>query len=46
VPAIGLYCASEPALTGLHGDSPFVNLGGVGRIPAVEVVLQSLNGVA
>jgi heptosyltransferase-1 len=46
VPAVGLYCASEPALTGLHGDSLFVNLGGVGRMPSAEAVLETLGGMA
>lgn len=45
VPAVGLYCASQPALTGLHGDSPCINLGGVGHVPSVESVLQALRGV-
>lgn len=45
VPAVGLYCASQPSLTGLHGDSPCFNLGGVGHVPSVEDVLRSLGGL-
>lgn len=42
LPAIGLYCASHPALTGLHGDSRHLNLGGVGQVPAAADVLEAL----
>ncbi len=42
IPSIGLYCASEPALTGLHGGRQVANLGGPGRIPAVQEVLVAL----
>ena len=46
VPAIGIYCASEPSLTGLHGDTRTVNLGGPGCVPAVQDVLAALQALA
>lgn len=32
-PVIGIYCASDPALTGLHGSPRAHNLGGIGQTP-------------
>jgi heptosyltransferase-1 len=43
VPTIGLYCATDPAATGLHGSTRAVNLGGVGRQPAVSEVMAALD---
>lgn len=45
VPAVGLYCGSNPALTGVHGGHRTVNLGGAGRPPQVADVQQALAGV-
>jgi heptosyltransferase-1 len=45
-PAVGLYVATEPGLTGLHGASGVVNLGGRGAIPTVEQVVHALLGGA
>lgn len=42
VPTLGLYCATDPALTGLHGAGRVVNLGGVGSVPSVDQVLDAL----
>ena len=42
VPALGLYGASDPALTGLHGGPKAVNLGAPGRLPTVEEVIAAL----
>jgi heptosyltransferase I len=42
-PTVGLYCATDPGLTGLHGDDRAVNLGGMDRLPAVEAVLATLD---
>ena len=42
VPAVGLYCASEPALTGLHGGAKAVSLGAAGRPPETAEVLAAL----
>lgn len=38
VPVVGLYCGSDPALTGLYGSGELRNLGSAGRPPAVEEV--------
>ncbi|APV49093.1 lipopolysaccharide heptosyltransferase I [Betaproteobacteria bacterium GR16-43] len=38
VPTLGLYVATDPALTGLHGGPGAVNLGGPGRVPTVDEV--------
>lgn len=40
-PVVGIYCATEPGLTGVHAAQA-VNLGGTGRLPAVEDVLGAL----
>ena len=42
VPVIGLYCSSDPALTGLHGGNRVRNLGNRGAPPAVAEVLEIL----
>lgn len=41
-PVVGLYGGSDPALTGLYGTGRVRNLGGPGRPPSVEQVLESL----
>lgn len=41
-PTIGIYCATDPAATGLYGCPRVVNLGGVGKPPAVGDVLAAL----
>jgi len=38
-PSIGLYCATDPAATGLYGSPVAVNVGGVGHVPSVEEVV-------
>jgi heptosyltransferase-1 len=40
-PTIGLYCATDPAATGLYGSASAVNLGGIGRAPSVEEALAA-----
>jgi heptosyltransferase-1 len=40
---VGLYGGSDPALTGLYGGARALNLGGKGRPPSVEAVLESLS---
>lgn len=40
-PTVGIYRATDPALTGLHGECG-VSLGGPGREPAVEDVVRAL----
>jgi heptosyltransferase-1 len=42
IPVAGIYCGSDPALTGLHGAGKIWNLGAVGRPPAVAEVLGVL----
>lgn len=42
LPTAGLYCATDPASTGLYGCARAVNLGGVGRPPPVAEVLAAL----
>ncbi len=42
-PTIGIYCATDPAATGLHGCERGVNLGGIGATPQVgEVVAAAM----
>ncbi|MGZ5649043.1 MAG: lipopolysaccharide heptosyltransferase I [Usitatibacter sp.] len=40
-PTVGIYCATRPELTGLHGDEG-VNLGGPGSPPSVDAVAAAL----
>jgi heptosyltransferase-1 len=40
-PTVGIYCATRPELTGLHGRDG-VNLGGPGKPPSVEAVAAAL----
>ena len=42
VPVVGLYCGSDPALTGLHGNGRVRNLGSAGRPPTVGEVQAAL----
>lgn len=46
VPAVGLYCATEPALTGLHGGSRAVNLGQPDCPPSAMEALAALAAFA
>jgi heptosyltransferase-1 len=41
-PTVGIYCGSDPALTGLYGGAHAANVGSPGRPPAVEEVLAKL----
>lgn len=41
-PTVGIYCATEPGLTGLHGGTHAINLGGIGITPSVDEVLAAL----
>ena len=40
-PTLALYCASDPALTGVLGMAPHVNLGGAGAPPAASAVVAA-----
>jgi len=42
VPVLGLYCASNPALTGLHGSGRTRNLGTAGRPPELVDVQEAI----
>ena len=42
VPVAGIYCASDPALTGLYGSPRARNLGAAGEPPAAARVLAAL----
>ncbi len=46
VPTLGLYTATDPALTGLHGGAKAINLGGPGRAPGVDEVEAALGCAA
>jgi heptosyltransferase-1 len=41
-PTVGIYCATEPQLTGLHGDDHAVNLGGPRAPPSPAQVAAAL----
>ena len=40
-PTVGIYCATRPELTGLHGAES-MNLGGPGAVPSVYAVAEAL----
>ena len=40
-PTLALFCASDPALTGVVASTPAINLGSRGRPPSVEHVLAA-----
>jgi heptosyltransferase I len=42
VPALAIFCGSDPLLTGLHGGGRLANLGAAGRPPALAEVLATL----
>jgi heptosyltransferase-1 len=46
VRTLGIYCGSEPALTGLYGSERARNLGAVGKSPSTEEVLAALERLA
>jgi heptosyltransferase I len=41
-PSIALFCASEPALTGVHGGTTAINLGHRGAAPDTETVIAAV----
>jgi len=41
VPTIGIYCGSDPALTGIYGALQARNVGKAGQMPTVDQVLSS-----
>jgi heptosyltransferase-1 len=40
---VGLYCGSDPALTGIYGAPRALNLGAMGRAPRPAAVLKALS---
>src|SRR5690606_31294259 len=42
VATVGLYCATDPMATGLYAWARAVNLGGIGRPPALDEVMAAL----
>jgi heptosyltransferase-1 len=46
VPTIGIYTATDPALTGLYAGAHAVNLGSIGRAPDSAAVIAALQRVA
>ncbi|MGH8704587.1 MAG: lipopolysaccharide heptosyltransferase I [Burkholderiales bacterium] len=45
-PTVGIYCGSDPALTGLHGSVRARNLGALGAPPSAVEVLGALEALA
>jgi heptosyltransferase I len=45
VPTVGIYTATDPALTGLHAGANVVNLGGINRAPDLATVITVLQRV-
>lgn len=45
VPTVGLYCATDPAATGLFGCARAVNLGGIDKPPAPAEVFAALESL-
>jgi len=41
VPTIGVYCATDPAATGIYGSARAMNVGGIGASPTVEHVIKA-----
>jgi heptosyltransferase-1 len=46
VPTVGIYTATDPALTGLYAGRCCVNLGNAGRAPDSAAVIEALQGMA
>lgn len=44
-PTIGIYCATDPAATGIYGCARAVNLGGIGAPPTVAQVVAAIEQV-
>ncbi len=45
VPTLGIYCATDPGATGIHGCARAINLGSIGAPPAVADVIDAWNKV-
>jgi heptosyltransferase-1 len=44
-PTLGLYCATDPAATGLYACARAANLGGINDVPAVAAVIAAADGL-
>lgn len=44
-PTVGVFCDSDPALTGVLAENHVINLGGFHERPSVEAVLTALQGM-
>jgi heptosyltransferase-1 len=40
-PTLAIYCASDPALTGVHADTPAINIGNSGAPPSAAAVVAA-----
>ena len=45
VPTVGIYCATDPAATGIYGCARALNLGGISAPPAVDEVVSALERI-
>lgn len=45
VPTVGIYTATDPALTGLYAGVRVINLGGINRAPDIAAVIDALQRV-
>lgn len=43
VPTVGIYCATDPAATGIYGCAGAVNIGGIGKPPTVDELAFALD---
>jgi heptosyltransferase-1 len=46
VPTVGIYCATDPAATGIYGCPRAVNVGGIGAAPTAAQVIAALEKFA
>jgi heptosyltransferase-1 len=44
-PTLGLYCATDPAATGLYACARATNLGGIDNVPGVAAVIAAVDGL-
>ena len=45
IPTVGIFCASDPALTGLHAGARVLNIGAPGIQPTPEAVVAALESL-
>ncbi len=45
VPTVGLFCGSDPRLTGLHGSGKLRNLGGPGQTPSASHAMAAMRAM-